>query len=199
MTGILLVLAMILIAAGAVVLYVFGAPDAVYRVDGGRLAGWIVAGGGFIVAVLAWRRRRAAAVVAALAVFIAFNWVLAVQALPGFEQYKPVVPLSREIERRAAPGDIVAHFDVALPSMVFYLKRHIDISFDAEAFAQQIRSDRRVYAVLPANRYEALESAFGVRTCVLARHPTADIRFRSVMRLEPPPELLLVTNRCGPT
>jgi hypothetical protein len=108
-----------------------------------------------------------------------------------------VVPLSRIIAQHAAPEDVVAHFDVALPSMVFYLRRPIDIWFDPAAFVQQMQSGRAVYAVLPANRYQELEGEFGVRTCVLMRHPTSDIRLRSVLQREPPPDVLLITNRCA--
>jgi len=193
----LLVLAAALVAAGAFVLYVFGAAQTVYRVDGAWLSGALALAGGLAVAVLAWRARRAA-VIAALAVFIAFNWVLALRALPSFEQYKPVVPLSRVIQREATRDDVIAHFDVALPSMVFYLQRHIDIWIDPDAFVQQIRSGKTVYAVLPAHRYEELKTQFGVTTCVIARHATSDIRLRSVLEMQPPPEVLLVTTRCGP-
>jgi hypothetical protein len=135
-------------------------------------------------------------VAAVLAAFVAFNWVLVLRALPAFEQYKPVVALSRVIERHAQPQDVVAHFDVALPSMVYYLGRHIDVILDPAVFIEQMRSDRAVYAVLPANRFAELQTAIDRPTCVLARHATSDIRLRSILRMEPPPEVLLISNRC---
>ena len=196
LAGTLFLLAGVFVAAGTFVLYVFGDAQTVYRLDGARLAGWLVAGGGAVIAVLAWRRLHAAAVVATLAVLVGFNWLLAVRILPSFEQYKPVVPLSRIIAREASPDDVVAHFDVALPSMVYYLRRHIDVSFDPEAFAQQMRSDRKVFAVMPADRYEAMKELFGVPTCIVARHRTSDVRLRSILQMESPPEIFLVTNRC---
>ena len=77
----------------------------------------------------------------ALIVFIAFNWILALRVLPAFERYKPARPLADSIARRAGPDDVVAHFDVSLPSMVFYLRRHIDIGFDAESrFVREART-----------------------------------------------------------
>jgi 4-amino-4-deoxy-L-arabinose transferase-like glycosyltransferase len=197
LTGTLLVMGAVLAAAGAFVLYLFGPTQTVYRIDGATLVGGLALAGGLGVAILASRHHGAAAVVATLVVFIGFNWLLVVRALPSFERYKPVVPLSRAIAAVATPADAVAHFDVALPSMVFYLRRHIDIWIDAEAFVNQMRSGRTVYAVLPANRYAELEPAFAVPTCVLARHPTSDVRLRSILQREPPPEILLVTNRCG--
>jgi 4-amino-4-deoxy-L-arabinose transferase-like glycosyltransferase len=196
-TPTLVTLAIVLVILGAVVLYLFGAAQTVYRTDGARLSGWIAVAGGIAAGAFALRRQYIAGAVAVLLVFIAFNWLLVLRMLPSFERYKPVVPLSRVIAQRATPDDVVAHFDVALPSMVFYLRRHIDIWFDAGVFVQQMQSGRAVYAVLPANRYRELEPEFGVRTCVLARHPTSDIRLRSVLQRQPPPDVLLITNRCG--
>jgi len=120
-------------------------------------------------------------------------------ALPDFERYKPVPPLADVIARRAGPDDVVAHFDVALPSMVFYLRRHIDIEFDSDVFAKMLHSDRRVFAVLAADRYDALKGLLGVETCVLARHATADIRLRTLIERQAPPEILVITNRCPPS
>jgi hypothetical protein len=180
---------------GVGVLYLFSGDGTVY-IDGARAAAMIAIVGGLVVAILPWRRRYAVVVSAALLVFIAFNWILAVRALPDFERYKPVVPLSRIIEQRAGPADVVAHFDVALPSMVYYLRRHIAGGLDEGAFTQLLRSDRRVFAVLPADRYEALKATMGVETCVIGRHLTSDIRLRSLLERQPPPEVLLITNRC---
>ena len=182
---------------GVGVLYLFSSDRTVY-IAGTRAAAMMTIVGGLVVAVLPWQRRYAVAVSAALLVFIVFNWILAVRALPDFERYKPVIPLSRIIEQRAGPADVVAHFDVALPSMVYYLRRHIAGGLDEGTFKQLLRSDRRVFAVLPADRYEALKETMGVETCVIGRHLTSDIRLRSLLERRPPPEVLLITNRCTP-
>lgn len=196
LTGTLVALSLILVAAGGLVLYVFGTAQTIYCVAGATATGVLAVAGGALMLVLAWRRLNLAAVTVALTVFVAFNWILAVAALPSFEQYKPVVPLSRTIQQHAGPDDVVAHFDVSLPSMVFYLRRHIDVGFDAEVFVQQMNGPRTVYAVLPENRYDELKDRFEAGGCVLARHPTSDVRLRSIMTGEPPPHVLLVTNRC---
>jgi 4-amino-4-deoxy-L-arabinose transferase-like glycosyltransferase len=193
----LLGVAMVLLGAG--VLFIFGGERTIYATDGAQTSGLIAVMGGLVVMVVPWWRRYRAAVCTALAVFIAFNWILAVRTLPSFERYKPVVPLSEVIRQRATADDIVAHYDVALPSMVFYLRRHIDIWFDPEGFASQIRADRRVFAVLGADRYEGLKNAFGVPTCIVARHPTADVRLRTLLERQSPPEVLVITNRCPPS
>ncbi len=194
-TGTLTVFGIVMTLLGVGVLYLFSGDRTVY-IDGTRAAAMITIVGGLVVAVLPWRGRDAVAVSAALLVFIAFNWILAVRALPDFERYKPVVPLSRMIEQRAGPEDVVAHFDVALPSMVYYLRRHIEGGLDEGTFTRLLGSDRRVFAVLPEDRYEALKGKFGVETCVIGRHLTSDIRLRSLLEQQPPPEVLLITNRC---
>jgi 4-amino-4-deoxy-L-arabinose transferase-like glycosyltransferase len=192
----LVALALVLVAIGGFVLYLFGGAS-VYEIEGARLIGAIAAVGAVVIAALAWRGAAAMAVAAALTTFVAFNWILLLRALPAFEQYKPVVPLADIIRREAGPDDVVMHFDVALPSMVFYLQRHVDVSFDVEQLHRQITSDRRVFAVLPAHRYPQLKTELGVPTCELARRRTGDIRLRNLLALEPPPEVVLITNRCG--
>jgi len=194
----LAVLGVVVAVLGAAVLYLFGAGQTAYQIDGATASALIAIAGGSAATVLTLRRRYAGAVSAALIVLISFNWILAVRALPSFEQYKPVVPLSEQLARRIGPDDVVAHFDVALPSMVFYLRRHIDVSFDAEAFVRQIRSDRRVFAVLSADRYEALRAQFGVETCLIGRHRVADVRLRTLLESRPPPQVVVMTNRCPP-
>ncbi len=193
----LTVLGLGMVALGAGVLWVFGGSGSAYMIAGAHSSAVIAIAGGLVVALAPWWRRSHAAVAAVLVVLVAFNWILAVRGLPDFERYKPVRPLAGVIARHAGPDDVVAHFDVALPSMVFYLRRHIDVFFeDPGPFDRLLSSDRRVFAVLSADGYEALRPLLGVETCVLARHPTADIRLRALLERKAPPELLLITNRC---
>jgi 4-amino-4-deoxy-L-arabinose transferase-like glycosyltransferase len=192
----LTLLGIAMVSLGAGMMFIFGGERTVYATDGAQTSALIAIIGGIVVTVVPWWRRYRAAVCAVLVVFIAFNWLLAVRTLPAFERYKPVVPLAEVIRRQAGPDDVIAHFDVALPSMVFYLRRHIDISFDPEVFANQIRSPRRVFAVIAADRYEGLKNDFGVETCVVARHATADVRLRTLLERHSPPEILVITNRC---
>lgn len=190
-------LGVVLALLGAFVLYLFGG-DSPYAIDGAVASGVIAAAGGAAIVGLAWRGAARASIVAMLMVLIAFNWILVLQALPSYEAYKPVVPLSEVIRREARPEDEIAHFDVAMPSMVFYLQRHIDIWLDAAPLGDQIRSNRKVFAVIPAHRYPQLKIEFGVPTCELARYPTGDIRLRTLLEDEPLPEVVLIANRCGP-
>jgi 4-amino-4-deoxy-L-arabinose transferase-like glycosyltransferase len=194
-TGTMVTVGTVVAAAGAFVLYVF-VSRSVYQLDGAQMAGAVALAGGAAAAVTALARHRVAAVLVALTALVAFNWVLLLRVLPSFEAYKPSVPLSDVIRRAAAPGDVVMHFDVAMPSMVYYLQRHIDITFDSERLHRQIKSDRKVFAVLPAHRYPQLKIELGVPTCELARHPIGEVRLRDLLELEPLPEIVLITNRC---
>ena len=71
-------------------------------------------------------RRPGAAALALLAAVVAVNWAFVVRVLPEFERYKPVPEFSRVLAGAPAAGDVVAHYQVALPSMVYYLRRHVD-------------------------------------------------------------------------
>jgi hypothetical protein len=103
--------------------------------------------------------------------------------------------MSDTIARRLVPGDIVAHYQVALPSMVYYLRRHVDQYFDEQPFLDAMASRRRVYAVLSEGDYDALRPRLG-SACVIERRPTFDVKLRNILSREPPPELLLITNDC---
>lgn len=190
-----LTLGVLLVAAGLAIAALFEASGNVYVLDGiWWLAGVTIAGG---LAVLATARKRLfAALVCIMATFITLNWLLVAVILPSFERYKPVPPLAEAIERRLDADDVVVHYDVALPSMVFYLRRHIEVYFDREAFLERMRSDDEVFAVLTEDRYAALKSALPNPTCVIDRRPTADVKLRSLLKRQPPPNLLLITNRC---
>jgi hypothetical protein len=87
--------------------------------------------------------------------------------------------------------------------MVYYLRRHIEGVYP-DQLPEFLRTDRRVFVVLPTDRYEARKAGYGVDTCVVARHKTADIKLKSLLdRRAPtertaPPEVVVITNRCPP-
>jgi hypothetical protein len=57
-------------------------------------------------------------------------------------------------------------------------------------------SNRRVYAVLSDDDFEALQPTIGGRACVLYRRQTFDVKLKNILARQPPPELLLITNDC---
>jgi len=186
----------LLTAAGLWTLYIFHAAGTVYVLNGARVVGVAAAVGGAVALALALARRPRAAFVAIILALVTLNWVFVIRVLPSFERYKPVPRLSAAIQQRLATGDAVVHYNVALPSMVFYLRRHIDVLFEREAFLRALREDRTVFAVLSAQDYAALRSEIGVPTCVLQRESTVNVKLKAVLARDPLPEVLLITNRC---
>ena len=133
--------------------------------------------------------------------FVAMHWTFVLRVLPSFERYKPAPALTAAMLREGAgPEDRIVHFNVSLPSMVFYLQRHIDMYFELGPFIDAMKSDKRLFVVLTAEGYEALKGPFkdhyGVTTCVLHRQPTINFKLKEVVTRKPLPELLLITNRC---
>jgi hypothetical protein len=158
--------------------------------------GGLALAGGMITLFLGLKRRPASAGITLLAAIVAMNWAFVIRVLPEFERYKPVPAFSQTLQQRLAPGDAVAHYQVALPSMVFYLRRHVEQYFDEAPFVAAVRSDKRLYAVLSADDYAALVPQIGTATCIVDRRPTFEVKLRQVLKRQPLPELLLITNRC---
>jgi 4-amino-4-deoxy-L-arabinose transferase-like glycosyltransferase len=187
---------LLLAIAGAGTLYIFQSVGKVYALEGALLVGSVAALGGAVAFVLAAAGRARGAFLAVVTALITINWVFVVRVLPSFERYKPVPRLSAVIRARLADGDVVAHYNVAFPSMVFYLRRHIDVLFDRGEFLNSLRRNRTVYAVLSASDYAELRPEIGVPTCVLERESTVNVKLKAVLAREPLPEVLLITNRC---
>jgi hypothetical protein len=189
-------IAVLLALAGLGTLYIFQSVGTVYALNGARLVGFAAAVGGLVALGLAAARRPRGAFLAILMALVTLNWVFVVRVLPSFEKYKPVPRLSAAIQQRLRDGDSVVHYNVALPSMVFYLRRHIDVLFEREAFLRTLRGGNTVYAVLNAADYATLRPQIGVPTCVLDRQSTVNVKLKAVLAREPLPEVLLITNRC---
>jgi 4-amino-4-deoxy-L-arabinose transferase-like glycosyltransferase len=188
----------LLALAGAAVLYLFDTAGRIYALDGALAVGALGLAGGAVTLALGLRRRPAAAAMTLLAAVIAVNWAFVVRVLPEFERYKPVPPFSRVLLDRLRPGDVVAHYKVDLPSMVFYLQRHVDQYFDEPAFMRTLASPRHVYAVLSAGDYADLAPRLAARTCVIDRRSTFEVKLKQVLARQKLPELVLITNQCEP-
>ena len=185
----------LLAIAGGGVLYLFAGAGRVYALDAALTIGVIGVAGGLLTVVLGAVRRPAPAALALLATMIAVNWAFVLRALPEFERYKPVPGFSETLQARLQPGDAVVHYQVSLPSMTYYLRRHVEATFDPESFLRAVRVPTRVYAVLSDDDYAALKDRLGP-TCVIDRRPTFDVKLGRVLAREPLPELLLISNQC---
>ena len=187
----------LLAIAGAAVLFLFETAGRTYALDSAALVGGLALSGGVVALVLGLRGRPAASGLTLLAAIVAMNWAFVLRVLPEFERYKPVPAFSRTLHDRLAAGDVVAHYQVALPSMVYYLRRHVEQYFDEAPFVAAIQSGKRVFAVLSADDYAALAPRIGAGTCVIERRPTFEVKLRQVLKRQPLPELLLISNKCG--
>jgi len=191
------------IVAGAVVallggglLYLFQSPAAVYALDGMIAIGIVAIAGGSAVVGLAWRRALSPAFTVLAAAVLALDWLFVVRTLASFEPYKPVPGFAAALNERLQPADVVATYDVAIPSLVFYLRRHVQEVVSEDGLVELLRSPAGVYAVVPAEDYEQLR-ARAPATCVIDRRPTFDVKLKNVLARDPLPELVLVGNRCG--
>ncbi len=191
------VIAAVLLAIGAGLIYLVRAAGATYAIDGVTAVGAIGALTGALGIWLAARRRVFTAAAALAVGFVALNGVLVLRTLPSFEVYKPVPVFAAAIHVRAAADDVVATYHQALPSLVFYLRRHVEEIFDPVELAGILGSGRRVFVVMSSKDYETVSGQAPDPLCEIDRQPTFDVRLRNVLAREPLPELVLITNRCG--
>lgn len=194
----LVVAGLIVVIAGAAVLRLFGGAGRIYALNGAIAVGAVGVVGGLLVLALTGGRRPIAAAFALVTAVIAIDWIFVVRVLPAFERYKPVVPFSREIEGRLHPDGTVDTYQVALPSLVYYLQRHVNEYFEPDQFVRAVTSPHAVYAVLSDQDYATLSGRLGARTCVIGRAPTFDARLNHLLAREPEPQLLLISNVCPP-
>jgi 4-amino-4-deoxy-L-arabinose transferase-like glycosyltransferase len=190
------ILAGLLAAAGGAVLYIFESAGRVYALDGARLVGAVAVAGGAAAAVLALLRREGAGVVTVLVTLMVLNWLIVVSVLPDFERYKPSPALSDYLRPLAGPDDVIATYNVNTPSMVYYLRRHIDIYYGPEKFVAAVKGQKRMYGVVSESDYELLKDQIGAGSCVLHRVPTFEVKLRDVLARKPLPQLFVITNRC---
>jgi hypothetical protein len=187
----------LLAIAGAAVLYLFDTAGRIYALDGALAVGALGLAGGILTMVLGLSRKPAAAAMTLLVAVIAVDWAFVVRVLPEFERYKPVPPFSQVLLARLQPGDAVAHYKVDLPSMVFYLQRHVDQYFEEAAFVSTLSSGRHVYAIMSAGDYASLAPRIATPTCIIDRRSTFEVKLKQVLARQKLPELVLITNQCN--
>ena len=183
--------------AGAGVLYLVGSPTGTYVFEGARIMGLVGVIGGLGVAALAGAHRCRASLLAIVVTFVLLDWVFVLRVLPGFERYKPVPGFVQTLAPRLQKDDLVVTYFEALPSLVFYLRRHVDPLFSSGEFFERFQSGRTVYAVLSMDNYRDIAEQIGVETCIIERRATFDVKLKNMYARQPPPELVLITNRCS--
>ena len=191
-----MVIGVVAAVAGAGMWYLGGSDRGTYVIQGARTMGAVGLAGGLVVLAASLARRTRAAVLAIVLTFIVLDWIFVLRVLPRFERYKPVPGFAQTLASRLRPDDLVATYDEALPSLVYYLRRRVDPFFNADELIARFKSGRTVYAVLSADNYRELSDQLGSPTCVIDRRPTFDVKLKNMLSRDALPELLLITNRC---
>ena len=187
----------LLVVAGAGFLALFNSSIAVYVLAGSALVGIAAIAGGATAMLLAWRGRLGPALGAVAVALIVVNWIFVLRVLPSFEAYKPAPGLAAVLAERAAPTDLVVTYNVALPSLVYYLRRHIDVFYDHGPVLELLRSGRPLYLMASRDDFErAIKPDTPVPLCRVSSQPTFDVKLRNVLSRERLPEILLLTTKC---
>jgi 4-amino-4-deoxy-L-arabinose transferase-like glycosyltransferase len=161
---------------------------------GARLAGVLAAAGSVASLVLLRRYSPAMAVAALSATIIVVQWIVVLQVLPDFERYKPVPPLARVVARTVSPETPVATYRLAVPSLVYYLRRHVTQLFDEKQLKAFISDHPGAYWLMTDEEYEAVRDRLGIPLVIVARSPRFDAQLRDFLDREPVRDMLLVTS-----
>jgi 4-amino-4-deoxy-L-arabinose transferase-like glycosyltransferase len=188
---------LVLVVTGAGFFVLFHSEYAVYVLAGSAAIGSIAMAAGVAAVLLAIRDRTRMALVVIASALIAANWIFVMRLLPSFEAYKPSPGLAAALERRAGPDDLIVTYNVALPSLVYYLRRHTEVFYDNGPVLELIRSGRPMYLMMTSDDYEEkIKPEVPDRLCRISAQPTFDVKLRNVLARRRLPEVLLLTNKC---
>ena len=194
LTTVAIGLTVVFIAAGVVYLFREGGSN--YALGGALVTSIVGIAGGMLATALALSYRLWGSLIATVVTFVVLNWVFVLRVLPSFEAYKPSPSFARTLQPLLTPDAVVATYDEALPSLVFYLRRHVDQLFEEDRIIAVLEGPRPAYAILSRENYRAIASGLDQQTCIIESRPTFDVKLKTVLSREPLPELVLVTNRC---
>ncbi|MBP1598558.1 MAG: conserved rane protein of unknown function [Acidobacteria bacterium] len=149
---------------------------------------------------LAARRRVLGSMVAITATLWLVSLLAAAVYLPAVEKLRPVKDLCREIEARAKPGDEIGYYRLAVPSMLFYLRRPIFSASNEDIMAHQFEGETRVFCIMGERDYGYFTGPRNLSLVVLSRHPQLPTQIRAILDRKGPSaeDLLLVSNRPDP-
>jgi 4-amino-4-deoxy-L-arabinose transferase-like glycosyltransferase len=181
---------------GAGVLYLFQGSGAIYALKGMMVIGLLAMAGGTATAVAARRWSAEDALLVLAGTMAALNWFFVLRVLPSFEAYKPVPGFALVLGTRAQPDDVIATYNVALPSLVYYLRRHVEMSYQLDPIVRLLDDDRTAYVITPREHEAAIAEATEREICIVSAQPTFDVKLRNVIARDPLPNLVLLTNRC---
>ncbi|HET7220993.1 MAG TPA: glycosyltransferase family 39 protein [Vicinamibacterales bacterium] len=188
----------VLFIAGIAFYVLFHSSYAIYLLAGSGVIGVTAAVAGVAASTLAVRGRIAGALVVTASALVVLNWIFVRQVLPSFEAYKPAPRLAEVLKARAAPDDLIVTYNVALPSLVYYLRRHTEVFYDHGPVLELLASSRPLYLLVTADDYErAIQPNAPHPLCRVSAQPTFDVKLRNVLSRARVPQILLLTNKCG--
>ena len=146
------------------------------------------------------RRRVLGSMIAIAAVLWVACLIAAAVYLPAVERLRPVKDLSRAIEARAKPGDEIGYYRLAVPSMLFYLRRPIFSASNEDIMAHQFEGEARVLCIMGERDYDYFTGSRNLNLVVLSRHPQLPTQIRAMLgrKSSAAEDLLLVSNRPDP-
>lgn len=188
------VVALLTMLSGAAAYWLFG--SGYYQLSGVDAVAIVclVGGGATLWRLVRDHRRRAVFTLAAT--FIVFNYLFVVRVLPSTERLKPSVPLAAEIRQRAGADGHVGAYHLLFPSLVHYLRRPIEEIAGVEQAQAFFAPDRSAWVIMSHESYREL-SAVIPGLCVVDRRPLFEAKLSDLLSRRPPPDVLLVSNRCG--
>jgi 4-amino-4-deoxy-L-arabinose transferase-like glycosyltransferase len=186
---------LLLAAGGALILglFVIGAPA--YDLAGASTIAVVTLTGGAVAALVAMRGRAEAATLVLGATLVCFSWLFVLVALPDFERYKPVRPLAEIIRARAGPDATVGYYRFAVPSLAYYMRRPVFEYLDPSQLAAALAGGRPAYCLVAAHDLEPVRASLPDPVYILASRPMFDVKLAAVLRRDPLPRMLLVSNR----
>lgn len=202
-------LAAIIIAATAVILFLFGNSAQPYRLAGSLLIGFAGIAGGVIAAGASFLNKARLAILTTALTVIACNWVFVLRTLPDIERYRPVRALCEVIASEAGPDALVGYYRASYPSMVFYLRRpifeYVALGDPAAArllekheIAAAFSSGKEVFCLMAASEYEAIKPLLPAETHVLASRPIFKVKLKGILDRGELPQVVLISNKGGP-
>ncbi|MEK6407012.1 MAG: glycosyltransferase family 39 protein [Acidobacteriota bacterium] len=187
----------VIVAAGAVILYLFGKGTQPYEMAGANFIGYAAILGGLLATGLALLKKTRSAIVTTALSVAACNWVFVLWTLPDFERYKPVRSLCEAIATEARPDALVGYYRTAYPSMVFYLRRPIFEYYEQVEIEAAFASGREVFCIMTAVEYEATKSQLPPQTRVLASRPIFQVKLKTILNRVELPQVVLISNKGG--
>jgi 4-amino-4-deoxy-L-arabinose transferase-like glycosyltransferase len=166
-----------------------------YRLAGAWAIAIILAVTGGVSLVLLIRQRPAQALGALLAGFVLFGYVFVLRTLPDVERLKPVPVLAPAFLERASPDATLSTLNIDLPSLVYYTGRPLVAVADA-ADAARALSDRGEHWLVVSESDWPDVHQLAADACVVARAPLFLSKGSDILKGEPPPQVVLATNKC---